>query len=99
MADITAIKLPDKSVWNFKDSRVAVPVPANAEFTDTTYESKSAVSGGTAVSLVTTGEKYTWGNKADQSYVNAQIAILQAAIDDLRDRLGYPGVYSEEEEE
>lgn len=31
--------------------------------TDTTYESKSAASGGTAVSLVTTGEKYTWNAK------------------------------------
>lgn len=30
--------------------------------TDTTYSSKSAVSGGTDVSLVTTGEKYTWNN-------------------------------------
>lgn len=37
---------------------------------DTTYTSKSAASGGTAVSLVTTGEKYTWNNK-------------QAAISDL----------------
>lgn len=33
--------------------------------TDTTYESKAASSGGTAVSLVTTGEKYTWNNKSD----------------------------------
>ena len=33
-------------------------VPADAKFTDTTYESKAAASGGTAVSLVTTGEKY-----------------------------------------
>lgn len=39
-------------------------VPADAVFTDTTYESKSASSGGTAVSLVTTGEKYTWNNKS-----------------------------------
>lgn len=31
--------------------------------TDTTYESKTAASGGTALSLVTTGEKYTWNNK------------------------------------
>lgn len=30
--------------------------------TNTTYESKTAVSGGTDVSLVTTGEKYTWNN-------------------------------------
>ena len=42
---------------------VLTNVPANAVFTDTTYESKAAASGGTAVSLVTTGEKYTWNNK------------------------------------
>ena len=30
---------------------------------DTTYESKAAASGGTDVSLVTTGEKYGWNNK------------------------------------
>lgn len=38
-------------------------VPSDAVFTDTTYESKSAASGGTDISLVTTGEKYTWNNK------------------------------------
>lgn len=32
---------------------------------NTTYESKSAASGGTAVSLCTTGEKYTWNNKSN----------------------------------
>jgi len=32
--------------------------------TDTTYSSKTAASGGTDVSLVTTGEKYTWNNKS-----------------------------------
>lgn len=37
--------------------------------TDTTYESKSAASGGTELSLVTTGEKYTW-NQAEPN-VNA----------------------------
>lgn len=42
---------------------VAVNVPSDAKFTDTTYESKAAASGGTDVSLVTTGEKYTWNNK------------------------------------
>ena len=31
--------------------------------TDTTYSSKAAASGGADVSLVTTGEKYTWNNK------------------------------------
>lgn len=40
------------------------------EATDTTYESKTAASGGVAVSLVTTGEKYTWNNKADTDTKN-----------------------------
>lgn len=42
---------------------VAVDVPSGAKFTDTTYESKAAASGGTDVSLVTTGEKATWNAK------------------------------------
>ncbi len=33
--------------------------------TDTTYESKTAAESGTDVSLVTTGEKYTWNHKQD----------------------------------
>ena len=33
---------------------------------DTTYESKTAAQGGTDVSLVTTGEKYTWNQKYDR---------------------------------
>ena len=33
------------------------------DLTDTTYSSKTAASGGTDLSLVTTGEKYTWNNK------------------------------------
>lgn len=37
------------------------------ETKDTTYTSKPAASGGTAVSLVTTGEKYTWNNKANNT--------------------------------
>ena len=42
-------------------------VPSDAKFTDTTYESKAAASGGTAVSLCTTGEKYTWNNKTSNT--------------------------------
>lgn len=42
---------------------IAKSVPADAQFTDTTYENKTAASGGTNVSLVSTGEKYTWNNK------------------------------------
>jgi len=41
-------------------------------FTDTTYESKAASSWWTAVSLVTTWEKYTWNNK--QSALSTQTA-------------------------
>ena len=40
-------------------------VPSDALFTDTTYTSQAAASGGTDVSLVTTGEKYTWNNKSN----------------------------------
>ena len=43
-----------------------VAVGSSPKFTDTTYSSLSAASGGTAVSLVTTGEKYTWNNKQDK---------------------------------
>ena len=42
-------------------------VPSGAKFTDTTYTSKSAVSGGTDVSLVTTGEKATWNAKTSNA--------------------------------
>lgn len=48
-----------------KSDITALGIPAQ----DTTYESKSAVSGGTAVSLVTTGEKYKWNNKANSSAI------------------------------
>lgn len=53
--------LPTPCTYNLEKS-----VPSNAVFTDTTYESKSAASGGTAVSLVTTGEKYTWNTVTDK---------------------------------
>jgi len=47
-------------------------------FTDTTYESKAAASWGTAVSLVTTWEKYNWNNKAETSAIgNATITFKQ----------------------
>ena len=46
------------------DGCLAVAVP----WENTTYSSKSAVNGGTAESLVTTGEKYTWNNKANASH-------------------------------
>ena len=45
-----------------KSDITALGIPAQ----DTTYESKNASSGGTDVSLVTTGEKYTWNQKYDK---------------------------------
>lgn len=43
-------------------------VPAWRDDANTTYSSKTAASGGTDVSLVTTGEKYTWNSKASGSH-------------------------------
>lgn len=46
---------------------VGINVPSTAKFTDTTYTSKTAVSGGTDVSLVTTGEKAIWNAKTSNT--------------------------------
>lgn len=71
--------LPTPCTYNLEKS-----VPSNAVFTDTTYESKSAASGGTAVSLVTTGEKYTWNNKqsaiSDLSTIRSGAALGATAV-------------------
>lgn len=58
-ADGLAPQLPNESTTTKflrQDATWAVPP-------DTTYESKAAASGGTDVSLVTTGEKYIWNTK------------------------------------
>ena len=63
------------SVWTFTANASSNVTIAT---TDTTYESKTAASWGTAVSLVTTWEKYTWNNKADTSDIgNATITFKQ----------------------
>lgn len=67
---------------------VAVDVPSGAKFTDTTYTSKTAASGGTDTSLVTTGEKYTWNAKtntrvkgnAETSYRTGDVNLTPANI-------------------
>lgn len=77
MADISTIVGVDGSSYTIKDATargllnghsVGKDVPANAAFTDTTYESKQAASGGTDLSLVTTGEKYVWNEKLDSNF-------------------------------
>ena len=70
--------LPTPCTYNIEKS-----VPANAVFTDTTYESKSAASGGTAVSLVTTGEKYAWNNKQN-ALSSAQLNAVNSGIDSTK---------------
>lgn len=40
----------------------------NVPWENTTYESKNAVNGGSDISLVTTGEKYTWNTKAESNH-------------------------------
>lgn len=60
-----------------KGDITALGIPAQ----DTTYESKAAASGGTAVSLVTTGEKYTWNNKASTNVVTTSANGLMSSTD------------------
>lgn len=43
---------------------------------DTTYTSKAAQSGGTDVSLVTTGEKYIWDNKQNAASFSGNTLLL-----------------------
>jgi len=57
----------------------ALGIPAQ----DTTYESKTAASGGTDVSLVTTGEKYTWNNKIDSSALTNYVTNTDYATDSI----------------
>lgn len=52
-----------------------VTVGSSPKFTDTTYSSKSAASGGTDVSLVTTGEKYAWNNKTSNTGTVTSVAV------------------------
>lgn len=48
--------------------------------TDTTYSNRAAAQGGTAVSLVTTGEKYIWNNKQDHLTAGENITIVNNVI-------------------
>lgn len=52
-------------------------------YKDTTYESKSAASGGTAVSLCTTGEKYTWNNK-QSALTTTQLNAVNSGINSTK---------------
>lgn len=58
---------PTWKIYTVGAHTVLKDVPSDAKFTDTTYSSKAASSGGTDVSLVTTGEKHTWNNMVPTS--------------------------------
>lgn len=61
---------------------VAAPIISGVPYyKDTTYSSKSAASGGTDVSLVTTGEKYTWNAKASTSVATTSANGLMSSTD------------------
>lgn len=53
-----------------KSDITALGIPAQ----DTTYSSKAAASGGTDISLVTTGEKYTWNSKTSNTGTVTSVA-------------------------
>lgn len=76
---------------------VDINVPSNAKFTDTTYESKTAVKDGTDVSLVTTGEKAIWNGAirtiSNGSYIststtnnNSTISAVTKSIEEANER-------------
>ena len=53
-------------------------IPASC-YTNTTYESKAAASGGTDVSLCTTGEKYTWNSKTSNTGTITKVTTTAGA--------------------
>lgn len=66
-----------------KDYNVEVNVDGtmkvNVPWTDTTYSSLSPVQGGADLSLVTTGEKYTWNGKQDALVSGTNIKTINNA--------------------
>lgn len=80
---ITVAPSSTAGAFTISDGTTTKTIQLAGKFTDnnTTYESKTAASGGTAVSLVTTGEKYTWNNKAGTSVATTSANGLMSASD------------------
>ena len=66
VGDATITIKQDGTVKGSFTMNQTMDMTVNLTDTNTTYNSLTAASGGTAVSLVTTGEKYTWNNKQDK---------------------------------
>ena len=66
VGDATITIKQDGTVKGSFTMNQTMDMTVNLTDTNTTYSSLTAASGGTAVSLVTTGEKYTWNNKQDK---------------------------------
>ena len=66
VGDATITIKQDGTVKGSFTMNQTMDMTVNLTDTNTTYSSLTATSGGTAVSLVTTGEKYTWNNKQDK---------------------------------
>ena len=87
VSDFTANQSGTDDVTFVQGSNVTItPDATNRKITiaatDTTYSSKTATSGGTAVSLCTTGEKYTWNNKQN-ALTFATTATCQSIVSEL----------------
>ena len=83
VSDFTANQSSADDVTFVQGSNVTItPDATNRKITiaakDTTYSSKTAASGGTDVSLVTTGEKYTWNNKQDALVSGTNIKTINS---------------------
>lgn len=71
-SDDSLVSTGEKYYWNNKQEKIIaganITIGADGKTInaqDTTYEDKTAVQGGTDVSLVKTGDKYYWDNKQD----------------------------------
>lgn len=69
MSDISHITLPDSNTYNLVDATVP-------------HTSETAASGGTALSLVTTGEKYIWNSSSALSGLS-DVAITSLTNDEI----------------
>ena len=59
--------------------------PSWRDDASTTYSNLAASNGGTAVSLVTTGEKYTWNNKAAGTHTHTKSDVGLDKVDNTAD--------------